>query len=144
MSFLFINRTLRFSNLKTRTAMNARVSVCVICVEVIIYLLLYNLHDCTFNIFRYWSLQKYFLLKPKFIWSFFTHKKIPYNLRKGQVLPLSFPRSTYCGNNSVHFRGSLIWNKLPSYIKPSISICQFKNNIKIFRYIDCGCLICRT
>ena len=29
--------------------MNAKISVFVICVEVIIYLLLYNLHDCTFN-----------------------------------------------------------------------------------------------
>ena len=29
--------------------MDAKISVFVICVEVIIYLLLYNLHDCTFN-----------------------------------------------------------------------------------------------
>ena len=30
--------------------MNAKISVFVICVEVIIYLLLDNLHDCTFNV----------------------------------------------------------------------------------------------
>ena len=30
--------------------MNARISVFVICVETIIYLILYNLHDCTFNL----------------------------------------------------------------------------------------------
>ena len=30
--------------------MNAKISVFVICVEAIVYLLLYNLHDCTFNI----------------------------------------------------------------------------------------------
>ena len=29
--------------------MNAKISVFVICVEAIIYLLLYDLHDCTFN-----------------------------------------------------------------------------------------------
>ena len=29
--------------------MNAKTSAFVICVEAIIYLLLYNLHDCTFN-----------------------------------------------------------------------------------------------
>ena len=29
--------------------MKAKISVFVICVEAIIYLLLYNLHDCTFN-----------------------------------------------------------------------------------------------
>ena len=29
--------------------MNAKISVIIICVEAIIYLLLYNLHDCTFK-----------------------------------------------------------------------------------------------
>ena len=31
--------------------MNAKMSVLVICVEAIMYLLLYNLHDCTFQQF---------------------------------------------------------------------------------------------
>ena len=47
--FLFINKTLRLINLKTRTAMNAKISVVVICVQEIICLFLHNLHDCTFN-----------------------------------------------------------------------------------------------
>ena len=43
--------------------MNAKISVFFICVEVIIYLLLHNLHDCTFKAlldnrnFTMWSLQ---------------------------------------------------------------------------------------
>ena len=37
--------------LKARTAMNAKTSLFVICIEAIIYLLLYNLYDCTFNSF---------------------------------------------------------------------------------------------
>ena len=51
LSFLFmlINKTLPFNNMKTRTAMNTKISVFAICVEVIIYLLLCNLHDCTFK-----------------------------------------------------------------------------------------------
>ena len=49
LSLLFINKSLRISNLKTRTAMNVKISAFVICVEVIIYLLLYNLHDCTLS-----------------------------------------------------------------------------------------------
>ena len=65
-------------------------------------------------------------LNPKFMCSFFTHKEIPYNLRKGQVLSLPPARSTYYGTNSVHFRGSLIWSNLPSYIKSSRSACKFK------------------
>ena len=47
--FLFINKTLRFNNLKTTRAVNAKISVLVIGAEAIIYLLLYNLHDCTFK-----------------------------------------------------------------------------------------------
>ena len=46
MSFPFIDKTLRLINLKTRRAMNVKTSVSVICVEAIIHLLLYNLHDC--------------------------------------------------------------------------------------------------
>ena len=49
LSFLFMIKTLRIINLKTRTAMNAKILVPVICVEAILYLLLCNLHDCTFR-----------------------------------------------------------------------------------------------
>ena len=52
-SIVFSNdkQTLRLNNLKTRTAINAKISLFVICVKAITYLLLYNLHDCTFNKF---------------------------------------------------------------------------------------------
>ena len=49
MYFLFTNTTLRFSNLKTRTDMNAEISVSVICVEAIMCLLLHNLQGFTFK-----------------------------------------------------------------------------------------------
>ena len=52
------DKTLRFNNLKNRTATNANVPVLVMCVKAIIYLLLYNLHDWTF---KYWVL---FLFSP--------------------------------------------------------------------------------
>ena len=44
----------------------------------------------------------------------------------------------------MHIRGSLNWNNLPSYKKSSRSVCEVKNNMKNFRDIYCGCLICRT
>ena len=40
-----MNKTLRLNNLKTRRAMNAKILVFLICVEAIMYFLLYNLHD---------------------------------------------------------------------------------------------------
>ena len=51
LSFLFIDRTLRLNNLKTRTAMNMKISLFVICA--IIYFLLFNLHNCAFNDVHY-------------------------------------------------------------------------------------------
>ena len=47
-------------------------------------------------------------LNPQFMWSFFTHKDIPYNLRKGPFLGLPKTHSFYYGTNAIHFRGSLI------------------------------------
>ena len=47
--FVFININLQLDNLKSRTAMYEKISVFVICVVVILYLILYNLHDCTFK-----------------------------------------------------------------------------------------------
>lgn len=41
--------TLRLNNLKIITTMNPKISVVVVCVEAIIHLLLYNLHDYTFK-----------------------------------------------------------------------------------------------
>ena len=54
-SFMFLlplsvkNKTLRLNKLKSRTAMNAKTSIFVACVDVVIYFLLCNLHDCIFN-----------------------------------------------------------------------------------------------
>ena len=56
LSFLFIKKTLWLKNLKPRTAKNAKISVFLVCVEAIVYLLLYNLDGCTFNIYRRSSL----------------------------------------------------------------------------------------
>ena len=82
-------------------------------------------------------------LSPQFMWPFFTHKNIPYNLRKGLVFGLPKTHSFYYGTNAIHFRGSLIWNNLPAVVKSSNSLFEFKNIIKFIGDIDCGCLICR-
>ena len=49
MPFLFINKSLRLSNIKIRTAVNAKISVFVIGVKTINYLLWYNLRDYIFK-----------------------------------------------------------------------------------------------
>ena len=47
--FLFINKILPLIIWKTSATMTAKLSVFVNCVQSIINLLLYNLHDCTFK-----------------------------------------------------------------------------------------------
>ena len=51
-----------------RTVTNAKISVPAICVEALIYLLLYDLHDCSFNIVR--KLRSFFGAK-KFLFLIF-------------------------------------------------------------------------
>ena len=82
-------------------------------------------------------------LNPRFMWSYFKHRKVPHNLRHGPVLFISPLSSTFYGTNSVHFLGSLIWNGLPNLVKSTRSISEFKNVIKKIRNIDCECMICR-
>ena len=53
-------------------------------------------------------------LNPQFMWFLFTHKDIPYNLRKGPILGLRKTHLFYSGTNAIHFRGSLISNNLPA------------------------------
>ena len=65
------------------------------------------------------------------------------NLRRGPVLFTPPARSIIYGTNFVHFRGSLICNRLPDSVKSSRSISEFKNVIKKIGNIDCGCMICR-
>ena len=76
MTFLFINKTLSPNNLQIRTVINAKISVFVVCVEAIVYLLLYKLHGCTFNVYIYFTgiffvvfhLKTLFLLFSLFFW----------------------------------------------------------------------------
>ena len=42
------------------------------------------------------------------MWSFFKHKKLSYNLRKGPILNLPKTQSTYYVTNAIRFRGSFV------------------------------------
>ena len=80
-------------------------------------------------------------LNPEFMWSYFTHKDMSYNLRKGSTLDLPKTHSFYFGTNAVHFHASLIRNYLPAVVKSNDSLFEFKNKIKRIGSIACGCLI---
>ena len=74
-------------------------------------------------------MKEIYKFNPEFNWDIFVDKKTPYNLRAGNLLKV--PKvSTSRGINSIVNRGSLAWNKLPSYIKESTSFDRFTENLK--------------
>ena len=50
------------------------------------------------------------------IWSYFTHKDMSCNLRKGSILSVLKTHSFYYGMNAVYFRGPLL---------PAVKVYQF-------------------
>ena len=65
-------------------------------------------------------------LNPEFMWSYFNENLILSDLRKGTKVILPPVKSFRLGLNSVHFRGSILWNNLPSSIKNSQTINESK------------------
>ena len=82
-------------------------------------------------------------LNPEFMWSQFNENPIPCNFRNGIKVFLPPVKSFRFGRNSIHFRGSIIWNNLPSSIKNSQTINEFKVKLKNLGNIHCTCGVCR-
>ena len=80
----------------------------------------WHLHYLTLEVFK--SLVH---LNPEFI-------QIPtlYDLRKGTEVFLPPVKSIRLGPNFVHFRGSILWNNLPSSIKNSQTTNELKAKLK--------------
>ena len=121
MSFLFINKTLRLKNLQIRTAMNGKVSVFVICVESIIYLLFYSLHDCTFNFILFvrnvLSYHNWFFSQFQqgvYIPFDFKHYITAYKLisEENEIFPIMMKYFSvfYCVKITNKLRQMILWN----------------------------------
>ena len=82
-------------------------------------------------------------LNPRFMWSYFEKKPMPYNLRDHSKLVLPKTRSSRFGIYSLQFRGSLLWNNLPVSLKNCQSLKEFKLELKNLGNIHCTCLVCR-
>ena len=81
---------------------------------------------------------------PSFMWSLFTEKTIPYQLRNSNLLCLPVTKTLRYGLNSLIFRATLLWNTLPPHCKKSESIKKFKRTIMTWRAETCTCKICRV
>ena len=116
MSVLFINKTSQLNNLKTRTPMNAKISLFVIYVEAIIYLLLCNLHDCTFKYFS----NNIIFLKDLCFRLIFMWRRICFNLYARRP---GFLESKY---------GSRQWENLENNEKKETKKVKKKYNCSVF------------
>ena len=82
-------------------------------------------------------------LNLEFVWSYFNENPILYQLRKGTKVFLPPFKSFHLGLISVHFRGSILWNNLPSSIKISQTINKLKAKLKNLGNIHCAFGVCR-
>ena len=76
-------------------------------------------------------------INPEFIWEFFNKNPIQYNLPKRDIVYLPPARSSCYGINSLVFRGSLPWNSLPSNVKQSHNLEEFKLMLRSLGNIHC-------
>ena len=145
MSFPFINKTWLLNNLKTRTAMNSKMSVFVICVEVFMYLLLHNLHDCAFkkNVDRVSKVLKSSKPHPQYMVSMKEHLNIQHLLFKYLVFFLfyvSFYLSVTSKSKTPTFYSFfflLCWMwylNYPAYLKVWKSTCECAWRFFFFYY----------
>ena len=53
-------------------------------------------------------------------------------------------KTVYNGNETISYRGPLIWKLIPDNIKIAKSLNEFKAKIKKWKLDSCNCHICKT
>ena len=82
------------------------------------------------------------LHNPDFMNEVFKSKTCHYQLRNNDLLTLESTRTATFGTRSISFKGSIVWNRLPAYLKEAESINKFKKLIRTWSGIECSCKIC--
>ena len=67
-----------------------------------------------------------------------------YDLRVKRNWEISKARTVRYGTETVRFRGPKIWEILPTDVKDSNTLREFKTRVKHWRPIDCTCRLCKT
>ena len=83
-------------------------------------------------------------LSPSIMSFIFPYSKNPYNLRNKNPFQTNNVRSVFNGLETVYFRGPKTWAIVPTEIKESSSLLQFKSKIKKWKPVGCMCRICKT
>ena len=82
-------------------------------------------------------------LSPTFMKNIFPESKNPYNLRYTPEFQTKNIRTVFNGTETISFRGPQTWALVPSEIKMSTSLLQFKEKIKRWKPEGCMCRLCK-
>ena len=79
---------------------------------------------------------------PSFMKQIFVQKDVSYRLRSCRNIVAPKPKTTGYGIESACFLGSRIWHAMPSSIKESQTLSNFKRKIQSYDF-NCSCRLCR-
>ena len=80
---------------------------------------------------------------PSFIWQIFRAKDVAYKLRTKNLPQLPSTNTLTYGNDSLSFRGAILWNTLSDSKKSLTATASFKRSIKEWKVESCSCKMCR-
>ena len=83
-------------------------------------------------------------LSPSFMKSVFPDSINPYNLRFKPSFQTSNIRTVQYGTETISFRGPKTWSLVPTVIKNSKSLSEFKAKIKHWKPEGCMCRLCKV
>ena len=82
-------------------------------------------------------------LNPSFMnHQIFVEKDTPYTLRSGRNILAPQPNTTGYGIENARFLGAKIWHTMPSSLKESHTLNNFKRDIKKYKF-ECNCRLCK-
>ena len=83
-------------------------------------------------------------LSPSFMKNIFIEHKKPYNLRNNPEFKTSNVHTVFNGTETITSRGPKTWTLVPSHIKKSKSVSEFKDKIKYWEPVGCECRLCKV
>ena len=83
-------------------------------------------------------------LSPSFMQSIFPSTNKIYNLRNNPEFKTENIRTTHYGSETLKFRGPKTWELVPTCIKDSNSLNEFKRKIRVWKPIGCMCRMCKV
>ena len=83
-------------------------------------------------------------LSPLPMQELFTEKDNKHDLRNKRFWETYNIRTVSYGTETIRFRGSKTWELVPTEIKESTSLIEFKEKIKGWKPKGCTCRLCKS